>query len=93
MNNTLAPEQIQYLANHSEATIVFVEDEGFLKKFLAIRDQVPLVRRVVLIKGEPPHDWVVRWDDLLREGGLAAERDPNAFDDPALRRVAGQTRS
>src|SRR5215467_10568644 len=52
--NTLAPEQIQYLANHSEAAIVFVEDEGFLKKFLAIRDQVPLVRRVVLIKGEPP---------------------------------------
>ena len=79
--NTLAPEQIKYLANHSEATTVFVEDEGFLRKFLAIRDQVPLVRRVVLLKGEPPNDWVVRWDDLLREGALAAERDPNAFDE------------
>ena len=36
-----------------------MEDDGFLKKFLAIRDQVALVRRVVLINGEPPNDWVV----------------------------------
>src|SRR5436305_3142091 len=36
--NTLAPEQIEYVANHSEATIAFVEDEAFLQKFLAIRE-------------------------------------------------------
>ncbi len=35
--NTLAPEQIEYLANHSEATAAFVEDEAFLEKFLEIR--------------------------------------------------------
>ena len=39
--NTLAPEQIQYVANHSEATVAFVEDAGFLAKFLEIRSAVP----------------------------------------------------
>src|SRR5205809_2446166 len=34
--NTLAPEQLEYVANHSEATVAFVEDAGFLEKFLAI---------------------------------------------------------
>lgn len=79
--NTLAPEQIQYLAQHSEATIAFVEDQDFLDKFLAIRDQLPLLRRVVLMKGESPSDWVVRWDDLLTEGAAAAARSPEAFDE------------
>src|SRR5439155_24809841 len=32
--NTLAPEQIEYDSNHSEAACQVVEDEGFLEKFL-----------------------------------------------------------
>src|SRR5260370_42005410 len=32
--NTLAPEQIEYVANHSQATVACVQDEGFLAKFL-----------------------------------------------------------
>jgi long-chain acyl-CoA synthetase len=78
--NTLAPEQIEYLANHSGASIAFVEDEGFLRKFLAIRERVPKLKRVVLMRGEAPDAWVVRWDDLLREGAAASRREPSAFD-------------
>ena len=26
--NTLAPEQVEYVANHSEATVAFIEDDG-----------------------------------------------------------------
>src|SRR5207302_9436229 len=59
--NTLAPEQIQYVANHSEATVAFVEDAGFLAKFLEIRSAVPNLRHIVLIHGEPP-DGVTSWD-------------------------------
>src|SRR5262249_41161159 len=39
--NTLAPEQLEYLVNHSGARVAVVEDEGFLGKFLAIRERVP----------------------------------------------------
>jgi long-chain acyl-CoA synthetase len=78
--NTLAPEQLEYLVNHSRASVAFVEDEGFLRKFLAIRERVPTLERVVLMRGEAADAWVLRWDDLLWEGAAAARREPGAFD-------------
>ena len=83
--NTLAPEQVAYIANHCEATVAFVEDGAFLAKFLAIRDQLPHLRHIVLIDGDPqaagaPDDgWVVAWDALLASGHDAAAADPTAF--------------
>src|SRR5947199_8246616 len=77
--NTLAPEQIEYVANHSEATIAFVEDEAFLEKFLAIRSSVPHLRHIVLVHGRPP-DGVLSWGELMDKGKAAVERDPKAFD-------------
>ena len=77
--NTLAPEQVEYVANHSQATIAFVEDEGFLGKFLEIRASVPSLRHIVLIHGQPP-EGVLSWDALLASGREALERDPTAFD-------------
>src|SRR5438046_7903104 len=52
--NTLAPEQIEYVANHSEASVAFVEDEGFLEKFRAIKYSTPNLRSSVLIRGGAP---------------------------------------
>jgi long-chain acyl-CoA synthetase len=40
--NTLAAEQIEYVANHSEASVAIVEDEAFLAKFLEIRPSTRL---------------------------------------------------
>ncbi|HEY2598926.1 MAG TPA: AMP-binding protein, partial [Candidatus Dormibacteraeota bacterium] len=77
--NTLAPEQVEYLANHSEATVAFVEDEAFLAKFLQIRSSTPKLRHLILIRGEAP-EGVLSWDSLVAEGGAAYERDPAAFE-------------
>ena len=77
--NTLAPEQIEYVANHSEATIAFVEDAGFLAKFLEIRPSVPSLRHIVLIHGEPP-EGVMSWDSLVASGQALYARDPSAFE-------------
>ncbi|HEY1161697.1 MAG TPA: AMP-dependent synthetase/ligase [Candidatus Dormibacteraeota bacterium] len=77
--NTLAPEQVEYLANHSEATVAFVEDEAFLAKFLEIRPSTPKLRHLILIRGEAPKG-VLSWDSLVAEGRAAYERDPGAFD-------------
>jgi long-subunit acyl-CoA synthetase (AMP-forming) len=49
--NTLAPEQIAYIATHCGATVAFVEDRAFLRAFQEIREQVPSLRRVVLMEG------------------------------------------
>jgi long-chain acyl-CoA synthetase len=77
--NTLAPEQVEYLANHSEATVAFVEDEAFLAKFLEIRPSTPKLRHLILIRGVAPKG-VLSWDSLVAEGRTAYERDPAAFE-------------
>ena len=77
--NTLAPEQVEYLANHSEATVAFVEDEAYLAKFLEIRKSTPKLRHLILIRGEAP-EGVLSWDSLVAEGRAAYERDPGAFE-------------
>ncbi len=77
--NTLAPEQVQYVANHSEATVAFVEDQAFLSKFLEIRPSTPNLRYIVLIHGVPP-EGVTSWDALVASGREAFSRDPSAFE-------------
>jgi len=77
--NTLAPEQVEYLANHSEATVAFAEDEAYLAKFLEIRKSTPKLRHLILIRGEAP-EGVLSWDSLVAEGRAAYERDPGAFE-------------
>jgi long-chain acyl-CoA synthetase len=77
--NTLAPEQVEYVANQSEASVAFVEDEAFLAKFLEIRSSAPHLRHLVLIRGEAP-EGVLSWDSLVAEGRGAYERDPSAFE-------------
>src|SRR6267143_3732860 len=73
--NTLAAEQLEYVANHSEATVAFVEDEAFLSKFLAIRASTPHLRHIVLVRGNAP-DGVISWDEFMAKGRRAHEADP-----------------
>jgi long-subunit acyl-CoA synthetase (AMP-forming) len=80
--NTLAAEQVEYLANHSEASVAFAEDDRFLAKLLSIRDRLPHLKHVVLVHGTPPagDGWVMGWEKLMALGAGIASRDPNAFD-------------
>ena len=76
--NTLAPEQIEYLANNSEASVAFVEDPGYLAKFQAIRETTPHLRHIVLIRGEAP-DGVTTWESLRAKGRALYAEHPEAF--------------
>src|SRR5437773_3800079 len=77
--NTLAPEQIEYVANHSEATVAFVEDESFLQKFLAIRSSTPKLHHAVLVRGDAP-EGVMTWESLLARGRELYAADPKGFE-------------
>jgi len=77
--NTLAPEQVEYLANHSEATVAFVEDEGFLAKFLAIRSSTPHLKHLVLIRGSAP-EGVLSWESLVAKGRELYAKSPADFE-------------
>src|SRR5258708_11341697 len=56
--NTLAPEQGEYVANHSEATVAFLEDEGVLETVQPIKS--PHLKHIILIKGEAP-EGILSW--------------------------------
>jgi long-chain acyl-CoA synthetase len=79
--NTLSPEQIAYIANHCGARVAFVEDEAFLEKFLAIRDRLPDLERIVLMDGDASHDWTIGWDEVSEAGRALGARDPDQFDE------------
>ncbi|MCD9624131.1 AMP-dependent synthetase/ligase [Rhabdothermincola salaria] len=80
--NSSSPEQIAYLAGHCEAVVAVVEDRGFLDRFLAVRDELPRLRHLVVAQpdGELPDDGVAL-ADLLQSEPLdlepaSAEVDP-----------------
>jgi long-chain acyl-CoA synthetase len=66
--NSSSPEQIEYLANHSEAVAAIVGEVGMLERFLKVRSELPALQSLVLIDdpdGLAPSD-VVPFADLLR---------------------------
>ncbi|HEY8754818.1 MAG TPA: long-chain fatty acid--CoA ligase [Candidatus Dormibacteraeota bacterium] len=68
---TLSAEQAQYVLNHSQARVVFVENESLLARVLEQRDQLPHLRRVVAMEGvetASPDGFVVPWQEALRVG-------------------------
>jgi long-chain acyl-CoA synthetase len=83
--NTLAPEQIAYIAKHCGAKVAIVEDEAFLEKWEKIRAELPDLSAVVVIdgleEGGSDDSWLLSWDEMRARGGRALERYPETFED------------
>jgi long-chain acyl-CoA synthetase len=63
------PQECQYILDNSEAELIFVENELQLKKVMQIREQIPRIRKVILMFGSPPNDpWVITFEGLKAEG-------------------------
>ena len=61
------PARVRYLVDHSRASLVIVEDRERLAPVLAVRDDLPGLRHVVIIdpgEGDLPPG-VLRWDELV----------------------------
>ena len=63
------PKDCQYIINHSDAKVIFAENQTQLNKLLEIRKDIPHIKKVVLFNGAAPSgDWVVDFDDFLALG-------------------------
>ncbi|GIW42718.1 MAG: long-chain acyl-CoA synthetase [Candidatus Binatia bacterium] len=80
--NTLSPEQIEYIVNHCEAVLSFVENRAFYEKLAAIRDRIPRVRRVVVFEKRdvPKDDWAVSLEEVLELGRRYEREHPDRFE-------------
>jgi long-subunit acyl-CoA synthetase (AMP-forming) len=72
---TNSPEQCQYIAGHSEAAVVFVDDKDQLAKFLAVRDRLPSLKAIVLMHGEVQARGVYSWTKFLELGLNTPEQE------------------
>ncbi len=64
----------QYIINHSEAVVIFAEDDVQLKKLLEIKDQIPNVKKVILFNGSyNKDDWVMTFEEFMSLGEKESE--------------------
>jgi len=70
--NSSAPEQIQYLVDHSEAKVAVLEDVEFLERVRKVRAHLPGLESVVLLHGadELAPDGVVPFAQLEQSGAV-----------------------
>ena len=82
--NSSSPEEIQYLAEHAEAEVAIVEDDGFLQRILKVRAELPALQKIFVLNppdGDLP-DGVFPATELSRHGTadldeLAAATSPD----------------
>ncbi len=81
--NTLAPEQISYIAGHCEAKAAIIEGRTFMERFEKVKSDLPALEKAVLIEDADEfsdYDWVVAWKDLVATGREALSRDREGFE-------------
>jgi long-chain acyl-CoA synthetase len=67
--HSLLAKDVAHIVDHSDAVLVFTEDEGQVAKLQEIRDQIPDVRKVILFSGNPSaDDWVITYEEFLSLG-------------------------
>ncbi len=70
------PKDCKYIINHSDAVIIFAEDETQLNKLMEIREEIPNIRKVVLFKGTyDEDDWVITFEEFLELGKDVPDED------------------
>ena len=67
--HSLLAKDVAHIVNHSDAVLVFAEDESQLAKLMEIRAEIPDVRKVILFSGAAPaDDWIITFEDFLELG-------------------------
>jgi long-chain acyl-CoA synthetase len=74
--HSLLAKDVRHIVQHSDAVLVFAEDEGQVAKMLEIKAEVPEVRKVILFSGTPPaDDWVISYEEFLDLGTDVPDED------------------
>lgn len=73
---TNSPPQCQAIASHSDASVVFVESAKHLAMFKQLRDDLPRLKAIVVIREEVPEEpGVLSWNEFLKLGESVAKAE------------------
>ena len=82
---TDSAKQLEYIVNDSETVFLFVENEEQLDKYLQVRDDVPSLRKVIIMDLEGLRDFddpmTMTWDELIALGAKFGKENPGAWDE------------
>ena len=82
---TDSAQQLSYLVNDSATTVLVVENDEQLDKFLEVRDEMPGIKKVIVIDNEGLRDFndkkVLFLDEVYEIGKREAEKHPRLFDE------------
>jgi len=72
---SLLPEQVAYILHNAEATLACVDTPTQLEKLLQVRAELPALRHIVLMEGQPPHadPGIVSLQELMTRGAAAPQ--------------------
>ncbi len=80
---TDTPVQIEYIMNDCQAEFYFAEDDEQLDKILAVRGNIPSLKKIIVFDMEGLHHlndpMVMSFQALLELGAAQAERHPGTF--------------
>jgi long-chain acyl-CoA synthetase len=67
---TCSPDEVQYILAHAEALVVLVENASQWEKVKKVRDRLPALQRVVLMRGADAVDdpMVMSWEAFVASG-------------------------
>lgn len=78
-------QELGYIVNHSDAVYLFAHDQEQVDKALALRDELPHIRKVIYWDDrgmwKVEDDWLIRFDDVLKLGEVYGKQHPTAFDE------------
>ncbi len=80
---SLLPDQISFLLNHSEVSLVIVEDEQQMEKIQAIQSQCTAINHFVIMdKPETglPEGWELL-NSIIKNGQAVLDREPSLIED------------
>lgn len=77
---TCSAEEIGYILDHSEASVIVIENLEQLGRVLEVWDTLPNLKTAVMMEGAGEHDdpRVVGWDDFLDSGTDISDEDLDA---------------
>ncbi|MFO0604781.1 MAG: long-chain fatty acid--CoA ligase [Polyangiales bacterium] len=75
------PEDCAYILNDSATVMAFVEDKKALDKLASVREQIPSLKKVVVIDGAGGHDgWAISWAELAEKGAAHDKANPDDYE-------------
>jgi long-chain acyl-CoA synthetase len=68
---TAAPSETTFILKDSSSVILAVENAAQFAKVAGKHNELPALRRVIIIDGPATESWQISWEDFLTQGGPA----------------------